>query len=101
MIKQCRPRPTDFRSWNRKRWRVPPTAERPPDWVAIRRRAIGAHIRAARLHANLTQEGLALRIDLDRSSLNRIEQGHQSPLLDTLIRLADAIGVPLGDLVRD
>lgn len=80
---------------------MPPTEERPPDWVAIRRRAIGDRIRAARLHANLTQERLAMSINLDRSSLNRIEQGHAAPLLDTLIRIADAIGVPLSDLVRD
>ncbi|MFF2672121.1 hypothetical protein ACFVTT_25495 [Streptomyces niveus] len=34
-------------------------------------------------------------------SYNRIDQGHASALLDTLIRVADAIGVPLADLVRE
>lgn len=72
----------------------------PPDWVLIRRRAIGEQIRAARLSADLSQERLAELAGLDRQAVNRIEQGHQSPILDNLIRLADAIGVPLADLVR-
>lgn len=38
---------------------------------------------------------------MDVASYSRIEQGHASPLLDTLIRIADAIGVPLADLVRE
>ncbi|SCF56526.1 hypothetical protein GA0115254_100736 [Streptomyces sp. Ncost-T10-10d] len=32
---------------------------------------------------------------------NRIEQGHSAALIDSLIRIADAIGVPLADLVRE
>jgi transcriptional regulator with XRE-family HTH domain len=68
--------------------------------VLSRRRAIGESIRAARHQASLTQEAVALRAGVDRASYNRIEQGHQSPLLDTLIRIADAIGADLSDLVR-
>jgi transcriptional regulator with XRE-family HTH domain len=29
-----------------------------------------------------------------------MEQGHASPKLDNLFRIADALGVPLSDLVR-
>jgi transcriptional regulator with XRE-family HTH domain len=76
-----------------------PSASPPPDWVLTRRRAVGERIRAARIHANLTQEAVALRAETDRPSVVRIEQGQQSPTLDTLIRLADAIGVPLRELV--
>ncbi|MEU8756194.1 helix-turn-helix transcriptional regulator [Streptomyces chartreusis] len=72
----------------------------PPDWVLTRRRAIGDRIRAARLDANLTQERLAELSGMDRQTINRIEQGHASPLLDNLIRIADALGTPLADLVR-
>ncbi|GHJ39171.1 helix-turn-helix domain-containing protein [Streptomyces sp. TS71-3] len=71
----------------------------PPAWVIARRRAIGEHIRTARLHANLTQEALAERAGLDRQTINRIEQGHASPLLDNLILIAAALHVPLADLV--
>jgi len=77
-----------------------PRSVPPPDWVLTRRRAIGDHIRTARLTAGLTQEQVALRIGMDRATYNRIEQGHSAALLDSLIRIADAIGVPLSDLVR-
>ena len=72
----------------------------PRDRVIARRRAIGERIRAVRLHANLTQEQVSLRSGIGLASYNRIEQGHASPMLDSLIRIADAIGVPLSDLVR-
>ncbi|MFJ9036024.1 helix-turn-helix transcriptional regulator [Streptomyces sp. NPDC102406] len=43
--------------------------------------------------------GLAERAGLDRQAINRIGRGHQSPVLDTLISIADGLGVPLRDLV--
>ena len=73
----------------------------PPERVLARRRAIGQHIRTARLKAKLTQEQTALRAGIGIDSYNRIELGHASPLLDNLIRIADAIGVPLAEFVRD
>ncbi|WP_267892582.1 helix-turn-helix domain-containing protein [Streptomyces sp. NRRL S-1521] len=36
---------------------------------------------------------------MDRPSIVLIESGQQSPTLDGLIRIADALGVPLRDLV--
>lgn len=77
-----------------------PSASPPPDWVLQRRREVGERIRAARLHASLTQERVALAAEIDRPSVVRIEQGQQSPTLDTLIRLARVIGVPLSELVK-
>ncbi|MEU5974968.1 helix-turn-helix transcriptional regulator [Streptomyces sp. NPDC047315] len=77
-----------------------PRSTPPPAWVIDRRRAIGDQIRAARLHRDLTQERVALTTGMDRATYNRIEQGHSSALLDSLILIADAIGVPLEDLVR-
>ncbi|MET8297380.1 helix-turn-helix transcriptional regulator [Streptomyces sp. NPDC005180] len=73
----------------------------PPPHVVARRRRIGAQIRAARLEKRLTQEKVALAIEMDRATYIRIEQGRASPLLDSLIRIADALGVPLSHLVRD
>lgn len=77
-----------------------PRSTPPPAWVLARRRRIGDQIRAARVHRNLTQEAVANRIGIDRPSYNRIEQGHATPLLDTLLLIADAIGVPLAELVK-
>jgi transcriptional regulator with XRE-family HTH domain len=77
-----------------------PRSNPPPDWVVARRRQIGDQIRAARLHANLTQEAVANAIPMERPNYNRIEQGHSAATLDTLLLLADVIGVPLAELVR-
>jgi transcriptional regulator with XRE-family HTH domain len=52
--------------------------------------------------AEMTQQAVAERAGgMDRATYVRIEQGQASPLLDTLILIADAIGVPLADLVRE
>ncbi|MEU5596715.1 helix-turn-helix transcriptional regulator [Streptomyces sp. NPDC020298] len=72
----------------------------PPDWVIARRRAIGDQIRDARMHANLTQQRVAELAGMERQAINRIEMGHQAALIDNLICIADAIGVPLAELVR-
>ncbi|MGW9058928.1 helix-turn-helix domain-containing protein [Streptomyces sp. NPDC055733] len=72
----------------------------PPDWIRDHRRTVGARIRAARLRANLTQERLAEAAGMDRQAINRIEQGHASPLLDNLLRIARAIGADPGDLIK-
>jgi len=71
-----------------------------PAWVLTRRREIGANIRAAREAAKLSQEKLGELTGLDRKTVNRIEQGAYSTLLDHLLLIADALGVPLADLVR-
>lgn len=78
-----------------------PRSVPPPTWVVTRRRAIGDRIRATRRSVSLTQEQVALRIDMDRATYNRIEQGHSAALIDSLILIADAIGVPLSELVRE
>jgi transcriptional regulator with XRE-family HTH domain len=71
----------------------------PDDWVVARRRAVGEHIRHVREHHNLSQLEVCGRSGIDVASYSRIEQGHASPKIDTLIRIAEAIGVPLRDLV--
>ena len=74
-----------------------------PDWVLARRRAIGARIREVRRDRRLSQEKLAELAGIDRQSVNRIEQGHQSPVLDNLIRVAAALQmeVVLADLALE
>jgi transcriptional regulator with XRE-family HTH domain len=72
----------------------------PDDRVRAGRRAVADRIRAARLHANLSQEQVTLGAGIRIATYSTIEQGHSSPLLDTLIRIADALDVDLADLVR-
>lgn len=73
----------------------------PPDeWVIARRRQVGERIRHVRERHDLTQHDVCGRSGIDIATYSRIEQGHSSPLLDTLIRIADAIGCELAELVR-
>ena len=76
------------------------SAPPPDDWVLARRRAIGEQIRTARRARKVTQEALAEAAGLDRQSINRIENGHQAAFIDSLIRIAHALDIPLADLVR-
>jgi transcriptional regulator with XRE-family HTH domain len=71
-----------------------------PDWVPARRREIGARIRAARLDANLTQLELGHRIGRDHRTIHRWEYAQRVPNLEDLLLLADAVGIPLAELVR-
>jgi transcriptional regulator with XRE-family HTH domain len=71
-----------------------------PDWVPARRRAIGDNIRAERERQRVTQERLGELAGLDRKTVNRIEQATHATSIDHLLLIADALGVPLADLVR-
>ncbi|MFE7128977.1 helix-turn-helix domain-containing protein [Streptomyces sp. NPDC057617] len=74
----------------------------PPNPARLeRRRAIGEQIRAARIYANLSQLAVADRAGITLDNYGRIERGQSSPTLDTLLSVADAIGRPLSDLVRE
>jgi transcriptional regulator with XRE-family HTH domain len=71
-----------------------------PDWVHARRREIGARIRDARIHADLTQVQLGELIGRDHRTIHRWEYAFRIPGLDDLLLIADALNVPLADLVR-
>ncbi|WP_019059923.1 helix-turn-helix domain-containing protein [Streptomyces prunicolor] len=70
-----------------------------PDWSVLRRRAVGERIRTVRLHRKLTQEQLANEIGIDRRSVHRYETARRDPALSMLLRIADALDVPLELLV--
>ncbi|MFF9312130.1 helix-turn-helix domain-containing protein [Streptomyces sp. NPDC014748] len=66
----------------------------PPDErVLARRRELGHQIRRVREQLGLTQATVCGRAGIDIATYSRIEQGHSSPLADTLIRMADAMKV--------
>lgn len=75
--------------------------EKEPDWSVLRRRAVGERIRTVRLHRTLTQEQLANAIGIDRRSVHRYETARRDPALSMLVRIADALNVPLSLLVSD
>ncbi len=60
---------------------------------------LGARIRELRLAANLTQAELARRTGIHRPNIARVEAGRHTPSLETLARLAAAIGVPTASVL--
>ncbi|MEU8760630.1 helix-turn-helix transcriptional regulator [Streptomyces sp. NPDC048659] len=73
--------------------------EQPP-WVISRRRLIGARIRAAREHADLSQVRLGELVDADHKTIHRIEYGTSDPGLGLMLQIAKALDIPLAELVR-
>jgi DNA-binding XRE family transcriptional regulator len=55
---------------------------------------LGRRLRTLRLAAGLTQAELARRTGIHRPNIARVEAGRHTPSLETLARLAQAIGVP-------
>jgi putative transcriptional regulator len=54
---------------------------------------VSARIKVERNSKGLSQAKLAEMAGIDRKTVNRIENGHFSPTLETLIALGDALGV--------
>lgn len=63
---------------------------------------LGAAVREAREQRGETLEQVAHRIDrMDAKYLGEIERGWHAPTIPTAKRIADALGVGLGELVKD
>ena len=64
--------------------------------------AFGAAVRQARTERGETLEDVARRLGrMDAKYLGEIERGWHSPTLTTAKRIADALDVPLAELVVD
>jgi len=62
---------------------------------------LGQRLRALRLAEGLTQAELARRTGIHRPNIARVEAGRHTPSLETLARLASAIGVPIKRVLAD
>ncbi|MDB4976633.1 MAG: hypothetical protein JWN48_4974 [Myxococcaceae bacterium] len=62
---------------------------------------LGQRLRALRLAAGLTQAELARRTGIHRPNIARVEAGRHTPSLETLARLAAAIGVKTERVIAD
>ena len=65
------------------------------------RRALGEAIRARRLELDLSQEELAYQADLDRTYLSGLEGGARNPTLETLLRVAKALGLKASEMMGE
>ena len=62
------------------------------------RSGLARNLRAARARAGLSQEALSSRARLHRTEISLLERGERDPRLSTIVRLAQAMGVPTCDL---
>lgn len=61
--------------------------------------ALAKHIKNIRCEVKISQEELALRADVDRSFLSRLERGLANPSYLTLLRISEALGKSLKELI--
>lgn len=62
---------------------------------------IGARLRAARVHAELTLAALSTTTGISASTISRLESGKRAPNLELLIPLSAALEVTIDELVSD
>lgn len=61
---------------------------------------LGRNLRRARLDREMTQEEVAERSGVHATEVSRIESGKRDPQVSTVERLAKALGLSAGDLLR-
>lgn len=60
----------------------------------------GANVARCREQAGLSQEETALRASLHRTEIGLLERGERLPRIDTVIKLAGALGASLDELTE-
>lgn len=65
------------------------------------RKALGHRIRILRKENHLTQQKLALMVNVERSYLAKLEAGTRNPSIDCLEKIAEGLGVTLSELLHD
>jgi transcriptional regulator with XRE-family HTH domain len=60
----------------------------------------GLNVLVARKRAALSQEELGFRASLHRTEIGQLERGVRLPRIDTVVKLAGALSVPPGDLLK-
>ncbi|MDP9849516.1 helix-turn-helix domain-containing protein [Streptosporangium lutulentum] len=62
--------------------------------------AVANNVRAQRAHRQMTLDELAARSGVSRGMLVQVEQGRTNPSINTLTRIADALGVTVARMVE-
>lgn len=68
--------------------------------VRDKRLSVAEKLFELRQDNNLSQARLAEIAGVDRKTINRIENGHFSPALDTIVRLCVALGVNPSEFLK-
>jgi transcriptional regulator with XRE-family HTH domain len=72
----------------------------PHEYNAELARCFGENVFLARRRAGISQEELGFRALLHRTEIGQIERGTRIPRMDTVIKLAGALELPPGDLMK-
>ena len=62
---------------------------------------IGAHIKKLRLQKKWSLHKLSYRACVDTTVLMRIEKGEREPMLNTILKVVDGLGLSLADFFRN
>ncbi len=65
------------------------------------RRFLGEAVRVQRRKIKFSQEKLAEKAGLSTVFISRVERGKESPSVDSLVKIAKALGASVRDLTRD
>lgn len=60
--------------------------------------AFGKRVAELRKNAGLSQEQFAFKCDVDRTYIGIIERGEKSPTLNTIVKIANALGINKSEL---
>lgn len=73
-----------------------PTSAPPTPEMKVR---FGQNLARFRNRADVSQEELSFRASIHRTEVSLLERGERMPRVDTALRIAGSLGVPLDDLV--
>ena len=62
---------------------------------------IGERIKEARLNTKMTQDDLAKELNVSRSTVANWESGRNNPDVESLIKIADILKVPIKSLLKE
>lgn len=61
---------------------------------------LGANLKRIRIKKDISQGDIARELDVSRGYISTIENGKTNPTLSTIARLASALGVTNGELLK-
>ena len=62
--------------------------------------AFGKRVAELRKELGLSQEKFAFKCDIDRTYIGTIERGEKSPTLNTIQKIATALGISISELLK-
>ena len=67
--------------------------------IALQQESVAKQLRKLRIDAEMSQDNLAQLAGIDRKTINRIENGHFSPTLDTITRVCVVLKISPSNLL--